>query len=313
MGFIKLAILLPIALGYVLRQLQIFKEAEVAGLRKFVMKIGIPFLVFNNLLRADVKSLTQAAPIIFCFALITVLYTAIAHFTAPLVSPDPRQRAAYSYAVFAGNYAFLGWGVIASFFGEQALTRAVFFSMFFWPVFLLTGFWLDQHSGGIRESGSRRSFLPILIRNAGVPISSVVAGLLLNLLGWRLPGVLDDFVTRFAAIGIPLILFTIGLSLRLMLPRAKMRIVIFSSAVRLVFGFIPGLAVVVVMRLLLPIDPLSQKVVLMQAVMPTATMSTFFLEYVKIDDELLSGAIACSTIASLFTFPLWFWVIQKLF
>ena len=310
---IQLAILLPIALGYLLRQLQVFKENEAAALRKFVMKIGSPFLVFRNLYHADMQSLTQAAPIIVCFALITVLYTWAAHVTAPFVSPDPLQQASFSFSVFAGNYAFLGWGVIASFFGDQALTRAVFFSVFFWPVFLVTGFWLDHSSRTRPPDESRNSFLLILARNAGVPISAAAFGLALNACGFHLPEVLDDFISKFAAIGIPLILFTIGLALRLRLPRAMLRIILFSAAMRLVFGFVMGLVIVLVMRRVLAIDPLSQKVVLMQAVMPTATMSTFFMEYVPLDSELLSGAIAFSTIASLFTLPLWYWVIEKFF
>lgn len=309
---VQLAILLPIALGYALRHLRVFDETEVGGLRKFVMKVGIPFMVFNNLLRADVQSLAQAAPIIVSFALVTVLFTVAAHFTAPLVSVDPLQRAAYSCSVFAGNYAFLGWGVIASFYGEQALTRAVFFTMFFWPVFLLTGFWLDHHSKRDLDPGSRRPFLPILIRNAGVPLSASAAAILMNVLGGRLPVVLDDFVRSVAAIGVPLILFSIGLSLRVKLPRSKVRIVVLASVARLIVGFVPGLLVVVAVRMLYPLDPLSQKVVLMQAVMPTATMATFFMEYVPLDGELLSAAITFSTIASLFTLPFWFWVIQRL-
>ena len=90
------------------------------------------------------------------------------------------------------------------------------------------------------------------------------------------------------------------------------RIVVLASAARLILGFVPGLLVVAAVRVLFLLDPLSQKVVLMQAVMPTATMATFFMEYVPLDGELLSAAITFSTIASLFTCPFWYWVIQSL-
>ena len=46
--------------------------------------------------------------------------------------------------------------------------------------------------------------------------------------------------------------------------------------------------------------------------MPTATMATFFGEYVRIDEELLSGIIAVSTMLSFFSLPLWVMVIRVL-
>ena len=60
------------------------------------------------------------------------------------------------------------------------------------------------------------------------------------------------------------------------------------------------------------LDVLSRQVILLQAVMPTATMATFFGEYVHVDEELLSGIIAVSTLLSFFTLPLWVMVIRVL-
>jgi len=164
-----LAILLPIALGYLLKLGRLFKEGEIAALRKFVMRVALPFLIFQNLYRADVASLQQALPIVAAFMLITILYTLAAGLVAPWMGGDEKQRLTFAFAVFAGNYAFLGWGVIVSFFGEQALTRAVFFSMFFWPVFLTCGFFLRRRFESPQAGVARPAFLKILARHAGVP------------------------------------------------------------------------------------------------------------------------------------------------
>jgi predicted permease len=60
------------------------------------------------------------------------------------------------------------------------------------------------------------------------------------------------------------------------------------------------------------LDVLSRDVILMQAVMPTATMATFFSEYASMDEKLLSGIIAVSTLLSFVTLPLWVLVIRAL-
>ena len=78
-----LAILLPIALGYLLKLGRLFQESEIAALRKFVMRVALPFLIFQNLYHADVESLQQALPIVLAFSLLTALYTMAAGFVSP--------------------------------------------------------------------------------------------------------------------------------------------------------------------------------------------------------------------------------------
>jgi predicted permease len=307
-----LAIILPIFLGYLLKQIRLFQENEIAALRKFVMRVAVPFLIFQNLYRADVESLQQALPIVLGFILMTALYTVAARLISPRVSGNEKQQLTFAFSVFAGNYAFLGWGVIVSFFGAQALTRAVFFSMFFWPVFLTCGFFLRRHFKNGMDNAEKSGFLKILVRHAGVPITVAVSALILNIIRVPLPRTLDNFISQFAALAIPMILFAIGQNLRLLMPAARLRLVLAASLFRLAGGFALGMAVVAVLRLFFNLDILSRQVILLQAVMPTATMATFFSEYVALDEELLSGIIAVSTLLSFLTLPLWVMVIRVL-
>ena len=302
-----LAILLPIAFGWLLKKARVFRENEVAALRKFVVRVALPFLIFQNLYRADTGSLSQALPIILGFILLTGLYTAASLLVAPLVRGDDQQKLTFAFSVFAGNYAFLGWGVVASFFGSAALTRAVFFSMFFWPVFLTCGFLLRRRFcvACTPEAQGGAGFLKVLLRHAGVPLGTAASALALNVAGVRLPGVVTDFVAQFAVLAIPLILFAIGQNLVLLMPAARLRLVLSASFFRLVGGFALGLATVAALCLLFRVDDLSRRVILLQAVMPTATMATFFGEYVPLDETLLAGIIAVSTLLSLVTLPLW--------
>jgi len=307
-----LAIILPIFLGYILRLVRLFQESEIAALRKFVMRVALPFLIFQNLYRADVESLQQALPIVLAFILLTVLYTVAAGLLSPLIADGEKQRLTFAFAVFAGNYAFLGWGVIVSFFGPQALTRAVFFSMFFWPVFLTCGFFLRRRFENGTPDEAKPGFLKILARHAGVPIAAAAAALVLNVSRVQLPEAINGFISQFAVLAIPMILFAIGQNLRLFMPAARLRLVVAASFFRLAGGFALGLAVVAILRLAFNLDSLSRQVILLQAVMPTATMATFFGEYVSVDEELLSGIIAVSTLLSFLTLPLWVMVIRVL-
>jgi hypothetical protein len=152
----------------------------------------------------------------------------------------------------------------------------------------------------------------VLLRHAGVPIGTAAVALALNIAGVPLPGPLNDFINQFAALAIPLILFAIGQNLVLLMPAARLRLVLAASFFRLVGGFALGLATVAAICLLFEVDAISRRVILLQAVMPTATMATFFGEYVPLDEALLSGIIAVSTLLSFVTLPLWVMVIQAL-
>ncbi len=307
-----LAIILPIALGYLLKRVRLFQENEIAALRKFVMRVAVPFLIFQNLYRADVESLQQALPMVLAFTLLTALYTLAARLVSPLAAKGEKQRLTFAFAVFAGNYAFLGWGVIVSFFGGRALTRAVFFSMLFWPVFLTCGFFLRRRFDNGNGTAERSGFFEIMIRHAGVPITTAATALALNIGRIRLPDIFTDFIGQFAALAIPLILFAIGQNLTLLMPAARLRLVLAASFFRLVGGFALGLITLAALRLFFNVDILSRQVILLQAVMPTATMTTFFSEYAPLDEELLSGVIAGSTLLSFVTLPLWVMVIRVL-
>jgi hypothetical protein len=252
-------------------------------------------------------------PVVTSFFLLTFLYTLLARFASRRLAVAKPQQTALAFAVYAGNYAFLGWGIINSFFGPQALVRAVFFSLLFWPVFLLSGFWLG-HGSEIDDAARERSSLPrVVLQNAGLPLTSALLAFSGNLLHLPIPEVIKDLIANFAALVIPLILFSIGLHLRLRLPKSKLRLVLWAALLRLVGGFALGWLVMVAVSQILPLDPLSRKVILLQSVMPTATMSTFFLEHIAMDTELLTGTIAVATLLSLLTLPAWYFVIQTFF
>lgn len=307
-----MSLALPAALGYLLRRLRLFHDNEIPALRKFAMKVCVPFLIFTNLYHADMASMLQALPLVGAFIVMAALYCFTAYGTARITSTEKRLQLTVAYAVFAGNYVFLGWGVIGSFFGAAALVRGVFFSMFFWPVILISGFFLRHLLAGADAANSGRMFLAILGRDAGVPLVVTATALALNLTHVHLPAVIDDFATRFAAMAIPLILFVIGQNLRLRLPLDKLRLIATAAAIRLLAGFAIGLATVWIIGAIFSVDSLSRRVILLQAVMPTATMATFFAEHAPLDEELLSSIIAASTLLSFLTLPLWVTLIRRL-
>lgn len=307
-----LPLVLPLALGYFSRTLKLFNEKEVDALHKFVVKMSVPFLIFKSLYKANMDSLMQMFPLAGAYTLLTILFTLLVYYSAPYVSPQPSKQNAFAFSIIMGNYAFLGWGVAFLFYGESGLTRAVFFTTLFWPIFLLCGFWLVQQRQPSGK-GKGADLLRVMVKNAGLPLLITALAIILNIYRVTIPLPLWGVIDQFAGFTIPLILYIIGLNFKIRTPAVNLRIISIASFVRLIFGFGLGLVVVAVMGWLFPIDNMSRKIILMEAAMPHATLAVFFTPYIDIDRELLSSIIAFATMLSLVTMPMWLLVVEHFF
>lgn len=306
-----LAIMLPIFLGYFFKKLKVFSKNEITTLRKFVVKVTVPFIIFRNLFQANMETLSQIFPSIFSFIILTVFASITGFYLSKILIKKEKERNSFLFSVFVGNYGYLGWGVMSYFYGNSGFTRAVFFSLLFWPIFLSAGFLLAfiVNRNNVKKD---HSFKDILIKNASIPISVAVFSIGLNLLNIGIPDLLWNFIDKFASITIPMILFTIGLNFNFRMKLSKLKIVIEGSITRLFFGFVLGIIVLFITKTIFTVDIINQKVILLEAAMPTAAMTPFFSEYVKMDKKLQSGIITFSTVFSLITIPLWYYVVENL-
>lgn len=298
------------------RLLNIFDERAIGSLRKFIIEVTVPFLIFKNLFKANVSDLNQVFPAALSFFILTGFFTLLPLLFIKLFGTHfkltEELKNTYLFSTFMGNYAFLGWGIIYSFYGERGFTRAVFFTMFFWVVFLFWGFVLLYFKNKRVKENKDNSFIKTAIIKAVPPLIAAILGMILNVINLNIPDVLWNFILEFAALTIPMILFTIGLNFKLRIKLSKFKIVIFTSVFRLILGFVLGLFTIFFIKIILPIDNLTIKIVLLESIMPTATMSVFFIDFTNIDKELMASVITLSTLFALITIPMWFFVIENL-
>ena len=310
---IVLTINFPIFLGWIFKQLKLFPDNESAVLRKFVIKATVPFLIFRNLYNADTKEFSQMLPMIVSLCLILVFSGILVVSTRNLSSSDKKISNSFCLGSFVGNYSYLGWGVLSYFYGENGFTRGVFFSMFFWPVVLSVGFsiiwFLSKESSG---NASKDKIIHALTSNAIPPVLSAFLAMAMNFYGIKIPEWLAKSISSIANITIPAILFTVGLSLSVMLKKGTFRPVILGTFFRTIFGMIIGTVVLSIVSFCFKdIDITTKKVILMESVMPSAALSPFFADFVDSDKEVVSGIVTFSTLFSLVTLPFWYFMIEK--
>lgn len=310
---IVLTINFPIFLGWIFKQLKLFPDNESAVLRKFVIKVTVPFLIFRNLYNADTHEFSQMLPMIMSLCLMLVFSAFIVVSMRNLSSSDKKISNSFCLGSFVGNYSYLGWGVLSYFYGETGFTRGVFFSMFFWPVVLSVGFtivwFLSKTSSG---KASKNKIIHALTSNAIPPVLSAFLAMAMNFYGIKIPEWLAKSIGSIANITIPAILFTVGLSLSVMLKKDTVRPVVLGTFFRTIFGMIIGTVVLSIVSFCFKdIDITTKKVILMESVMPSAALSPFFADFVDSDKEVVSGIVTFSTLFSLVTLPFWYFMIEK--
>lgn len=302
--------MLPVFLGFFCKSIGLFNDTETATLRKFVIKVSVPFIIFKNLYTANLETINQIIPSVTALFVMTALCTGIANFLSRYVHNDAKIQNAFAFSIMVANYGYLGWGVMELFYGDSGLTRAVFFTLLFWPVFLLYGFALiylrTKHQGA-----DSKVFLKTLLSNALLPIVAAALGLFANHYTIAIPPTLETFFFTFASFTIPMILFTIGLMFTFRLKREALRVVLYGTLFRLIGAFVIGIGTTAIVSLAFPTDTMTKKVILLESVMPSATMVPFFADFISTDKEVMSGIITVSTLISMFTIPVFYMLIER--
>ncbi|HSW60393.1 MAG TPA: AEC family transporter [bacterium] len=313
MSLIELVLVInfPIFLGWFFKQTKIFSEEDISVLRKFVVKVTVPFIIFRNLYHADINDMSQLVPSTAAFLTVSFLFACAVLLIRKYTSSQKEISNSFCIASFMGNYGYLGWGVLFYFYGESGFTRAVFFTVFFWPAFLLTGFIMSVILSGKKlDRESKTAIINALKSNALIPLISVFVALFMNMQKVALSPWLSKSIDSFAAITIPAILFTVGLSFSVIIKKAHIRAVVTGAALRLFGGMIFGISAMLLTSLLFDIDIVTKKVILLESVMPSAAISPFFVDFIDSDREAVSGIVTFSTLISLLTLPLWYSIIE---
>jgi malate permease and related proteins len=237
-----LPILLLLGMGHGLRRTGFISETTVGDLRKIVVNLALPAVLFTSFLEVGFD-LTDAAIVLVTFAICVVLYEIGK-------ALQPRFGAGHEYFPFLMTGFESGMLGISLFGSAYGLSRVGYFAvvdlgheLFIWFVFLAL---LLAKRDGIQTPGR---LLGAFVRSP--VIIAILTGIAASLLGWRdalydgpiVGGVMNTLVF-LAALTVPLILLIVGYGIRL--DRQGVREALAPVSIRL--------AIVLPFALLLPVS-----------------------------------------------------------
>jgi len=198
------------------------------------------------------------------------------------------------------NSGYLGYPVLLALWGEQALALGVVYSF----VNVLFG----------------STFLPAMIRGRfewknvlKLPfVYAIAAGWILGLMGISYKALPTGILTGFnwlKDMAIPFLLLQVGLSIsKISFEKSDLAHYLILCAERLVL--IP----LIMVAFSLILKPFEAKVFILESAMPIGVNSVVVINTFKKEDTPKAGVtVALSTLLSLFTLPMWAYVLEKIF
>ena len=290
---IIVSIIVMILIGVLSKKIGLLKEKDVETLNNIVINIALPCMIFNALYTADVSLLPKLS-ILTVYILITSLIVGILTYSLlHFLGWERKKIWSLVTVVVLGNTGFLGYPITHGIFGNEGMIRAVFCDISTSILFILLSFILILIFDGELKVEIKKilTFLPLW---------AVVLGILFNIYSIPITPVGSTVVGYLAGATIPLIMISLGLSLKLEGLKYHFKEVGLASIIKLLIYPLIALGVLS----LLNITGFEHTIGFIEATMSSAMLGMVIAVTYRLDWELTSDCIFTTTLFSLITIPI---------
>lgn len=296
-------IIVCIAAGMILKSTKSIHSDAHKGINTWIIYLGLPAVSFKYLPKVE-WSFEMLFPILstiliaFGSWIFMKIYSRSKSYSA-------RSRSSLELASGYSNTSFIGFPLIAAFYGEQYLSIAIICdqTMFF---MLSTMGIVAAVKGGSRSGKVGASF--ILKRLFTFPpfLGCISALILSEFVDLEFVAPLFD---KLAATVIPLALFSVGLQLKL----NGWRKLIPQISTSLLYKLILAPVMILVLALIFGIQGDIAKISIFEAAMPTVVTASIIAEQFRLNTKLINLIIGISITIGFVTSAIWFQIIELLF
>lgn len=296
MAFDAFALILAmLALGYAFQRLRVLPDNAAQTLNLVVLYVCLPAAVLRYAPRLHLEpALIGVAVVPWVLLLATVLaVTLLAH--ALRFRDD--ERAVLLLTVALGNTSFLGYPLTRALIGEHALPYAVIYDQFGAFLILSTfGLWVLARYGGDRKP-TAREMLARVVRFP--PLWALVLGF--TAMPAEPPAWVAGGLQRLSDALLPLAMLTIGLSVKLALPRDELKPL--GVGLLLKLALLPVLSVPLVG--LLGLHGEMARATVLESAMPSMVTAGALAISHGLAPRLAAAMVGYGVLLSLATLPLW--------
>ena len=304
---VTMPIFLVMVIGYILKQIGMLNDNFVTVANKFNFKVILPFMLFKDIAGVDIKAVFDIKYVLFCAIVSTICFWVVWG-TAKLLVRDKTIRGAFVQSSFRGSAAVMGLAFIQNIYGSSAMGPLMIVSAVplynIFSVIVLT-FEANDSTGidkkaKIRQAGINICKNPIIL--------SILAGLIVGLLGIQFPTLVNKTVSNVAQMATPLALITIGAGFEGRKALAKIAPTMAASMIKLVLQPLVFLPVAAWMGF----SGEKMIAILIMLASPTTPSCYIMAKSMNNDEVLTASVIVTTTLMAAFTLTGWIFLLKTL-
>lgn len=290
-----LSLFIIMVVGYLMYKVQIIDDAATVRYTRMVLNISLPAQIITSFVENRGAISTGEVLTVFGISIFSYVIFGVAGVLFLVLTRAPKEeRGTWMFMSLFGNVGFMGFPVIVTIFGDEALIYAVIFNVIFNIVVYSVGIVLI--SGG---KGGHSFNLKLLLN---IPFISSLISVAMFFCGISLPRVLVTSLNYLGNLTTPVAMLILGATIASMPVKELFddwRVYVFT-AFRL--AVIP-LATMVILHALNITSPQIAGVMIVLAAMPVATNTTMLAIEYGGETQLASRGIFFSTVLSVITIP----------
>lgn len=304
---VTMPIFLVMVIGYILKQIGMLNDNFVTVANKFNFKVTLPFMLFKDIAGVDIKAVFDIKYVLFCAIVSTICFWVVWG-TAKLLVRDKTIRGAFVQSSFRGSAAVMGLAFIQNIYGSSAMGPLMIVSAVplynIFSVIVLTFEANDSTNidkkAKIRQAGMNICKNPIIL--------SILAGLIVGLLGIQFPTLVNKTISNVAQMATPLALITIGAGFEGRKALAKIAPTMAASMIKLVLQPLVFLPVAAWMGFT------GEKMIaiLIMLASPTTPSCYIMAKSMNNDEVLTASVIVTTTLMAAFTLTGWIFLLKTL-
>ena len=293
---------LVVLAGYICGRTRLMNQQVSKGLSNLIVNLTCPCLVLASTMGERMPDRSLIVPLLIVGAATYAILLPIAAWLPRLWGCKEPERGLHSFMLTFGNVGFIGYPVVASLFGAEAvfyasvLNVANTISVFIWGAQFIAG----KGEGGTLKS---RLYSPAMI---GTYLSIIVVAL-----AWHAPRLIAQPLTMVGNVTVPASLLIIGYSISQIPARhmAGSYRVWITSVCRLLLMPLVVCYCFKAIVWLLPVagcvfDPYIIQINTLIIAMPVASFGTIFCLKYGVDETVMAQGTFLTTLLSLVTIPI---------
>lgn len=304
---VTMPIFLVMVIGYILKQIGMLNDNFVTVANKFNFKVTLPFMLFKDIAGVDIKAVFDIKYVLFCAIVSTICFWVVWG-TAKLLVRDKTIRGAFVQSSFRGSAAVMGLAFIQNIYGSSAMGPLMIVSAVplynIFSVIVLTFEANDSTNidkkAKIRQAGMNICKNPIIL--------SILAGLIVGLLGIQFPTLVNKTISNVAQMATPLALITIGAGFEGRKALAKIAPTMAASTIKLVLQPLVFLPVAAWMGF----SGEKMIAILIMLASPTTPSCYIMAKSMNNDEVLTASVIVATTLMAAFTLTGWIFLLKTL-